>query len=204
MSKYIDEASHIDPKDLEGIKLPKQVKGKIEYHSTPEPIDLEKRDCGCFFKVSSKTRTLYQCRPHAEGTHPEPILWPPCEEIAKPIESLDEILTNLGAYKITSFEPTVEEYYAYYPELKRAKQALEAYITERELAMVTPTHIMGKPIDEVCGILAMLDMERLAEMQLTMANLHKWYKLLAEEQKNMIEKTLADRLTSLSTQEEQV
>ena len=46
----------------------------------------------------------------------------------KPKITVDEILTNLGAYKITSFDPTTEEYYAYYPELKRAKAQLDQLI----------------------------------------------------------------------------
>jgi len=38
---FFDEASQLDPKDLAKITLPKQVKGKIEYHSTPatKPLD---------------------------------------------------------------------------------------------------------------------------------------------------------------------
>lgn len=45
--------------------------------------------------------------------------------------SIDEILTGLGAYKITTFEPTADEYYAYYPELKHAKHAIEALISDQ-------------------------------------------------------------------------
>lgn len=61
------------------------------------------------------------------------------------------------------------------------------------LTWVTPTHIMGKPIDEVCGILSMLDMERVAEMQLTMSNLKKWQELLTEEQKRIFENYFKQR-----------
>jgi hypothetical protein len=35
MSKYIDESGNIDADEFAKIKLPPQVKGKLEYHSTP-------------------------------------------------------------------------------------------------------------------------------------------------------------------------
>ena len=39
-------------------------------------------------------------------------------------EELDKSLTELRAYEITTFKPTLDEYFAYYPELKRAKQTI--------------------------------------------------------------------------------
>lgn len=42
-------------------------------------------------------------------------------------EQLDKILTDLNAYSLKSIEATTKEYYAYYPELKVAKQKLLAW-----------------------------------------------------------------------------
>lgn len=106
---------------------------------------------------------------------------------------LDEQIQDIFNDNVEDVHPYGIEY-----DLPAVTTAIKALITNAEKqARNTPTHIMGKTIDEVCGILAMLDMERLAEMQLTMANLHKWYKLLAEEQKAMLEKSITDRIKEL-------
>jgi len=110
-------------------------------------------------------------------------------------KELDEILFEaIEASASYTHKVTAEE--ADYIQAK-AKQAIQVLIDKEVAKVNSPTHIMGKPIDEVCGILSMLDMERLAEMQLTMANLKKWQKLLAEEQRKTFEKALANQLERL-------
>lgn len=65
-------------------------------------------------------------------------------------------------------------------------------LSEREKVReeMTPVTIMGKTLDEVCVILSALELERIADMKMTMSHLDDWMKLVREDHHKAVQKAL--------------
>lgn len=60
-------------------------------------------------------------------------------------------------------------------------------LIQEEVDTATPVTIMGKTIDEVLVILSALELERIADMKMTMGRLGDWMKLLREDYRKSME-----------------
>lgn len=76
-------------------------------------------------------------------------------------------------------------------ECDPAKQAILTHIdTVCREAENRPVTIMGKTIDEIVVILSALELERIADMKMTMSKLDEWLKLLADDQRQAYDKAM--------------
>lgn len=73
---------------------------------------------------------------------------------------------------------------------------LEGSDAERELEAIvnTPVKIMGKSVDEICVILSALELERLADMKMTMSYLDYWMKKVRDEHHKAMQKAINSSL----------
>ncbi len=60
--------------------------------------------------------------------------------------------------------------------------------------MNTPVKIMGKSVDEICVILSALELERLADMKMTMSYLDYWMKKVRDEHHKAMQKAINSSL----------
>jgi len=95
---------------------------------------------------------------------------------------------------IDTLENILDKYYApiKLPDYNRTNliQALNLYIEERVAEATTPTHIMGKPIDEVIMILSALELERIEDLKMTMTNLDEWMKRVRDDHHKAMQKAI--------------
>ena len=63
--------------------------------------------------------------------------------------------------------------------------------------------ICGKPIDEVVNIIQMLDEERLAEMNFTVANIEKWVKLYYKKMTDNIQEQISSIVKDMAKEQVQ-
>ena len=76
-----------------------------------------------------------------------------------------------------------------HPELVKSVAAITSLVLE-EVEAQKPTHIMGKPLEEVVQILSALKLERIADMQMTMNKLSDWMELVREDHRKAVQRSL--------------
>jgi PHD/YefM family antitoxin component YafN of YafNO toxin-antitoxin module len=69
---------------------------------------------------------------------------------------------------------------------------------ERVREEMTPVTIMGKTLEEVVVILSALELERIADMKMTMSKLDDWMKLVREDHRKATERAIKRSFDSLS------
>lgn len=109
-------------------------------------------------------------------------------------DEIDKILTkalnDFYDYIIEKDIVKVAHEYSEKTVYKTAKQAIEALIDKEVAKANTPTHIMGKPIDEVIMILSALELERIEDLKMTMSNLDEWMKRVRADHHKAMQKAV--------------
>ena len=67
------------------------------------------------------------------------------------------------------------------------EKELEAIVEQQKYL---PTHIMGRPIDEVCQILSALELERIEDLKMTMDNLGEWMERVRDDYRKAMQKAM--------------
>lgn len=75
-------------------------------------------------------------------------------------------------------------------KFKAALTTLTEEVVDEKVRELTPITIMGKTLDEVVVIFSALELERIADMKMTMSKLDDWMKLVREDHHKAVQKAL--------------
>lgn len=85
----------------------------------------------------------------------------------------------------------------YLTKVKRLQDNILNLLEDEKQKATMPTHIMGRPIEEVITILNALELERIEDLKMTMSNLNEWMERVRDDHHRAMQKAIDNTFATL-------